>query len=152
MSSFSCNNKQRHANTITIEDQISMMYIFMQVCVEDLIVPTVRVVPAQGRVSAVKSQLLISSNEQQHAGIDHTQNVLVGHVTEVLCIAIQVELHPQKVSTLRSSGKHGSKPPPKTKPQPQRSQKTLQTLSTVLLRTRKLNKSLKIWKHKAPGV
>ena len=54
MRSFSCNNKQRHANTITAEDQISMMCIFMQVCVEDLIVPTVRVVPAQGQVPDVK--------------------------------------------------------------------------------------------------
>ena len=54
MRSFSRNNKQRHANTITTEDQISMMCIFMQVCVEDLIVPTVRVVPAQGRVPDVK--------------------------------------------------------------------------------------------------
>ena len=54
MRSFSCNNKQRHANTITTKEQISMMCIFMQVCVEDLIVPTVRVVPAQGRVPDVK--------------------------------------------------------------------------------------------------
>ena len=54
MHSFNRNKKQGHANTITTDKQISMICIFMQVCIKDPIVPTIHVIPAQRRVPNVK--------------------------------------------------------------------------------------------------